>query len=465
VTDVVVIGGGIAGLAAADRLAVAGLEVTLLEAAGRLGGKVYTTSFAGRPLDLGAETMVTREPTVTDLCRELSLADDLVEPAFTGAFVWTRRGLRPLPADALTRMPGGLGTLLRSRLLSPLGVLRCGWDMIAPSRAPDGDVAIGTIVRSRLGRQVLERIVDPLLGGIHAGHCDTLSTHALAPQLIAALQTGKGLMRGLRTMGPPAAGPGFATLRGGLGSLIAALSARAQNAGASVRLRVPAIAVDTTRPDRVIVAQGHGKPIQAAACVLATPAGAAARMLRRTASACAAELGGIVYAPAAVVALTYPSEVLAGLPEGTGFVTAGDEHLVRACTWSSAKWEHLRGDPPIVKAFLGRAALVPPALSDRELAAAVHRDLVAALGLGHAPVDLRVQRFGAAIPQYSVGHLERVERIEAELPPHLAVAGASYRGAGLSACVRSGRVAADRLLCHLGATVDGADYDKVRSHA
>jgi oxygen-dependent protoporphyrinogen oxidase len=463
VSDVVVVGGGIAGLAAADRLTQAGVDVVLLEASDRLGGKVETTSFACRPLDMGAETLVTRDATARDLCDELSLSGDLVNPTSARAFVWTRRGLRSLPTGALTRMPGEPVELVRSRLLSPLGVLRCGWDLIAPSRAPDGDVAIGAIIRSRLGRHVLEQIVDPLLGGVHAGRCDTLSTQALAPQLIGALQTGKGLARGLRAAGPTAAGPAFATLRDGLGSLTAALATRTRDAGASVRLGVPTIAVHTPRQGRVIVAQDDGDAVEAVACVVATPADAAARMLSGAAPTSARELASIDHAPAAVVALAYPAEALAHLPTGTGFVTAGDERLVRACTWSSAKWPHLRGDPAILKAFVGRAGAPPPALSDRELAAAVHRELVRALALRHPPVDLQVKRFAAAIPQYAVGHLGHVDRIEAALPPQLAVAGASYRGAGLAACVRSGRAAADRVLGHVGVSVDPVNNDKVRS--
>jgi oxygen-dependent protoporphyrinogen oxidase len=459
VTDVVVVGGGLAGLAAADRLARAGVEVTLLEAADRLGGNVHTTSFVGRPLDMGAEALVTREPAAMELCRELSLDADLVTPTSSRASVWTRRGLRPLPAHALTRLPGAPLELVRSRLLSPVGLMRCGWDVIAPSRAPDGDVAIGAIVRARLGREVLEQIVDPLLGGIHAGRCDSLSALALAPQFVRALGTGKGLMRGVRAIseGPGAA---FATLRGGMESLAAALAARAQDAGANVRLGVSATMVHRLGSGGVIVAQGDGDEVEAAGCIVAIPAGAAAHVLRSGAPAAAAELGTIAHAPAAVVALAYPSEALAGLPEATGFVTAGHERLVRACTWSSAKWEHLRGDPAIVKAFVGRARASAPAVGDRDLATAVHRELALALSLRHAPVDLRVHRFGAAIPQYAVGHLDRVERIEAALPPSVAVAGASYRGAGLSACVRSGRAAADRVLGHLGAT-----HEAARSHA
>jgi hypothetical protein len=161
-------------------------------------------------------------------------------------------------------------------------------------------------------------------------------------------------------------------------------------------------------------------------------------MLRRAAPTAVAELSSIEQAPAAVVALAYPADALVGLPVGTGFVTAGEEPLVRACTWSSAKWEHLRGEPAIVKAFVGRAGAPAAAAGDRELAAAVQHELAEALGLRHAPVDLRVRRFGAAIPQYAVGHLERVSRIEAALPARIAVAGATYHGAGVAACALRG---------------------------
>jgi oxygen-dependent protoporphyrinogen oxidase len=445
-TEVLVIGGGVAGLAATDYLAHAGRDVTLLEVSDRLGGNVHTMSFAGRPLDLGAEMLVTREPTAVDLCRALSLDSELVTPACTGAFVWTRRGLRPLPTDAVSRLPGAPRELLRSRLLSPHGLLRCGWDVIAPSAAPEGDVAIGAVVRSRLGRQVLEHIVDPLLGGVHAGSCDTLSARALAPQFIAALGSGKGLIRGLRAAGAMPGGPGFATLRGGLGSLTAALATRAQHAGASLRLGVRATAIHTRPRGRVVVTQGDGDTLEAAACIIATPASAAARLLAGTTSGVAEELAAIPHAPTAVVALAYPAEAVAGVPAGTGFLTAGEERLVRACTWSSNKWEHLRGEPSIIKAFVGRAGTPPPAVGDRELATAVHRELALALGLSHAPTDVLVRRFATGISQYMVGHLNRVERIEAALPPRLAVAGASYRGAGISACLRSGHAAARHVL-------------------
>jgi oxygen-dependent protoporphyrinogen oxidase len=461
--DVVVVGGGLSGLAAADRLAAAGARVTLVAAAERLGGNVYTSSFADRPLDLGAELLLTRDPMAIELCRELSLSEALVTPAQDRSYVWARRGLRPLPPDAIARMPGGLPELLRSRLLSSRGLLRCGFELVAPSQAPDSDVAIGAVVRSRLGREVLEQIVDPLLGGIHAGRCDSLSARALAPQLLRALATGKGVIRGLRDEGSGAAGPMFATLRGGLGLLVARLAARAEAAGANLRLGVSAVDVDVSRRGGLIVAQRDGDALHATACVVATPAAAAAWMLTRTARAAANELARIVHARTAVVALAYPAEALSELPAGTGFVTAGEEPLVRACTWSSSKWAHLRGDPAIVKAFVGRAGAPPPAVGDREFGAAVHRELTIALGLRHRPVEMHIERFGASIPQYFVGHLERVDRIEAALPAGIVLAGASYSGAGVSACLRSGRAAADQVLGHLGGNVDDATNEPERS--
>ena len=463
--DAVVVGGGVAGLAAADRLAAAGLDVLLLEASDRLGGNVRTIAFAGRRLDVGAEVLVTRDPAGIELCRELGLDRGLVAPAVDGAHVLAGGRLRPLPAGAMARLPGDPRDLLRSRLLSPLGVLRCGVDLVAPSRSPAADVAIGAIVRRRLGAQVLDRLVDPLLGGVHAGRCDELSAEALAPQLLAALATGKGLVRGLRAAGPGAPGPPFVTLRGGLGTLTAALAARARAAGARVRLCAPVHAVRACGGDRVSVRLGDGDAVEAAACVIAAPAGPAAALLTGIAPAAAAELDGIVHAAAAIVALAYPAGALAGLPAGTGFVTAGDERVVRACTWASAKWRHLDGDPAIVKAFAGRAGAPPPRLGDRELAALVHWELADALGLRRRPLEAHVQRFEPAIPQYAVGHLGRVGRIEAALPANIAVAGASYRGAGLAACIRSGHAGAACVLRRLGAAAGDPPLESTRSPA
>jgi oxygen-dependent protoporphyrinogen oxidase len=176
---------------------------------------------------------------------------------------------------------------------------------------------------------------------------------------------------------------------------------------------------------------------------------AAAGILAGSAPVAAAELARVSYSSAAVVALAYPAAALRGLPEGTGFLSAGERRLVRACTWSSAKWRHLAGEPALLKAFVGRAGEPPPAVSDGELAKLVHAELAQELGLTQRPAETHVERFATAIPQYAVGHLARVARIEESLPERVGVAGAAYRGAGIPACVRSGEAAADRVLGQL----------------
>jgi oxygen-dependent protoporphyrinogen oxidase len=202
----------------------------------------------------------------------------------------------------------------------------------------------------------------------------------------------------------------------------------------------------------VTVVAADGTELHADACIVATPARRAADVLQRSSPVAAAELAHLSKAASpAVVALAYPAAALAHLPEGTGFLTAaGDGRLVRACTWSSAKWRHLAGDTVLLKAFVGRAGEPPPAITDGELAKQVHAELAQALRLRDRPIETHVERFAAALPQYGVGHLERVQRIEDTLPERIQLAGAAYRGVGIPACVRSGQTAADRLLERLG---------------
>jgi oxygen-dependent protoporphyrinogen oxidase len=387
--------------------------------------------------------MITAQPAGVALCEQLGLGDDLVTPVAAPAHVWVRGRLRPLPTGLMTGLPGGVGGLLRSRILTPGGLLRAGRDLMLPSRGPEGDVAIGAIVRDRLGPQVLDRLVDPLVGGIHGGRCDELSAQALMPQAITALADGRGLIRGLRATARGGHGPAFLTLRHGLGTLTAALAQRLLADGGDVRLAAGATAVRPA-PGGVSVATGDGTEVHGDACILAIPAPAAARVLE--ASVAALELSHLTYSSAAVVALAYPADALGGLPEGTGFLTAADEgRLVRACTWSSAKWRHLAGEPVLVKAFVGRTGE-----ADGELVELVHEELAQALWLRGRPAETHVERFPTALPQYAVGHLARVARIEAALPDGVELAGAAYRGAGIPACVRSGQAAADRVLGRLG---------------
>ncbi|MDO9352063.1 MAG: protoporphyrinogen oxidase, partial [Solirubrobacteraceae bacterium] len=204
---VAVVGGGISGLAAAHRLIAsappASIRVTILEASDRFGGWVRTESFAGRPVDFGPDSLLVRTPWAAELARELEIEDELVSPGTGGASILRGGKLRPLPTGILAGLPDGPMPFVRSGLLGPLGIARAALDLVLPKNAPSGDESIGDLVRRRLGGQALERVIDPLLGGVHAGRCDDLSVAATAPQFAAAAKADRSLLRGLRKTAPP----------------------------------------------------------------------------------------------------------------------------------------------------------------------------------------------------------------------------------------------------------------------
>ena len=456
---VVVIGGGIAGLAAAHRISAdaPGTEVVVLEASGRLGGRITTMPFAGVQLDMGPDALLSRAPGGIALCRELGLGDELVAPAPGPAYVWSRGRLRPMPAGLLAGLPAGPGELLRSRILSPRGVARAGLDMVLPRGAVPEDETIGALVRRRMGAQVLDRLIDPLLGGINAGSCDELSARAAAPQIAAAAAADRSLVRGLRKSvpkAPPGATPApmFLTVRGGLGRLVGAL---VEHTNAELRTAAQVDAIVPAGDGLEVVLDG-GEALAADGVVLAVPAHAAACILRDQAPVAAYELCGISSASVAVVALAYPRDAVR-TPPGSGFVVARDEELgITACTWASAKWPHLGNGPlSIVKCSIGRAAdgTAEVDRDDDELIAIARRELARTLGLTTEPAQALVVRHPQALPQYEVGHVDRIaaaRRAVKQVLPGVELAGNAYGGVGLPSCISGAHAAAERVLSRLG---------------
>ncbi|HQR26735.1 MAG TPA: protoporphyrinogen oxidase [Nocardioides sp.] len=452
----VVVGGGIAGLAAAYFLADdPSHDVLLLEGSPRTGGKLRREEVAGLRVDVGAEAMLHRRPEGVDLARALGLP--VVHPATVESRIWTRGALRPLPRS-LMGVPLDLEALAASGILSEAGLARVLEERTIPPSAVAHDVSVGELVEQRVGTEVVDRLVEPLLGGVYAGHARELSALATVPQLVAYARRGS-ILEQAAAIPTTYEAPVFAGVEGGMGRLAEALEACGRFA---VRTDAPVRSVRPTPGGRAAFQLTLGSAaapelLEADQVVLATPAAPTARLLADLAPEAAAELAGIESASVAVVTLVFLARTLPKLP-GSGFlVPPVDGRRIKASTFSFAKWGWVRdagrgaadGDDLLVlRTSLGRhreeATLQ---VDDDELVAVSLAELGEAAGLRTAPVATHVHRWGGGLPQYAVGHLDRVARVRAEVArvPGLAVCGAAYDGVGIPAVVASARTAADCL--------------------
>ena len=445
---VAVVGGGMAGLAAAHALR-GRASVLVLEASSLIGGKVRASEVGGLSVDEGADSLLRRVPYGLDLARAVGLGERLTSPTTGTAYVLSRGRLRPLPAGTILGVPGDLASLARSEVLSATALARVPLDLVAPGEPTTDDVSVGSLVTNRLGREVVERLVDPLLGGVYAGRADLLSQQATLPQLTAPLARHRSLIRATREARSSfggASGPVFAGLPDGLGQLPAAVAAAS---GAEIRTGTTVRALSRTANGWRLTTGSTAEPsyLEGDAVVLAGPAAPAARLLRDVAPTAAGELGGVDYASVAIVTLVLDGPAPG---RGTGYLVPAVEGLTTtAVTFTSRKWG--RPGPAVVRASVGRYGdEVELQREDGELVRIVHEELETVLGPVPRLVDSRVTRWGGGLPQSAVGHLDRVRRIRAALPPGLAVAGAAYDGVGVPAVIRSGTEAAAVVLPHNG---------------
>lgn len=505
-TRVAVVGGGVSGLACAHRLRTLlgpAAEIVVLEQRDRLGGVLRTVDLAGAPFDVGAEAFLVRRPEVPALLTEIGLADALTHPTAATATIRAGGRIVGLPRGTLMGVPGRDADL--GGVLSDAGRAAVAAEPTTPlDWDPGTDVALGALLRRRFGPEVVDRIADPLLGGVYAGRVDRLGLRATVPALAAALDAGAGSLTEAASAGmaasgqrggtlhagtsaagtgrpapppdgngaagdtgaepfavpqPVAAGPVFGAVRGGYREMIAALVAAS---GSRVRTGVTVRELHR-RPDGWRLVLGpvpQPEALDVDAVVLAVPAPAARRLLEPVAPAAAAAAGRIELASSAVVALAFRAADVAGMPGTSGCLVAADEPLsVKGVTHASTKWAHLGEDGLVrLRASIGRfgeeAGLQ---VDDAELVARVRADLAVLDGVDAVPVASFVQRWGGGLPQYGVGHGAVVDALESAVAAvgGLEVAGSMLHGVGVPACVATARAAAERLAPALPAARTG----------
>ncbi|MGJ9423467.1 protoporphyrinogen oxidase [Aeromicrobium sp. CF3.5] len=449
---VAVIGGGIAGLTAAYDLAAAGCEVTVLETSDRVGGKLRQAEVGGIAVDVGAESILARRAEGLDLVRDIGLIDAIEHPSTASASIWTRDALRPMPPTVMG-VPADLQALLASGIVTEA-------PESAPAAVPDEDVSVASFVEQRLGREVVDRLIEPLLGGVYAGHSDRLSLRATAPQVLALggdLVSGAARSLAERAQAQQSSQPSpvFFAPTGGVGTLPDAIVAAgdfAVRTSTTVRGldRLPAHEPGSPRWRLTIGPTTAIEHLEVDAVVVATPAPAAARLLSDVAPRAAFALAAVEYASVALVTFCLGGEFRT---TGSGFLAPPvDGTVIKGASFSSSKWQWSRdaaSDRAIVRTSIGRAGETLLLQNDDEnLVRLALADLTAAVGQAGPVIDAHVHRWGGGLPQYEVGHLDVVDEIDADIASveGLEVCGAAYRGVGIPAVIGTARVAAARLL-------------------
>lgn len=447
-----IVGGGISGLTTAMHLADAGAEVTVLEADERVGGQIHSRSLSGHDLDVGAEALHTAAPEVPALLGRLQLEGEVVEARGGATWLAGPRGLRALPEGVGPAGPTRIWPVATSGILSPAGLLRAALEPLMPDSRPEGDTAVGDYLAGRFGHEVSERLVDPLLGNLHAGDIHRLSMRAATPMLDRAARRHRSLVLGRRGTGggPPLS---FVTVQGGLRRITEALAADDR---ITVRRSSPVERVER-RPGGYRLHGPAGEATEVDAVVLAVPAAVAARLTAPLDPVAGELLSGIVTASVATVVVGYRRDDIARHERfaGTGLLLpSSSEHLLKAATFLSSKWPHLAtAEPFLVRLSAGRAGDDRLGqLDDAELLTRLQADLADVTGLDASPVTAPatslLQRWDHTMPQLEVGHTERITEVRRRLADghRIALAGAPYDGIGISSCLRSARAAADAVL-------------------
>jgi oxygen-dependent protoporphyrinogen oxidase len=465
---IVVIGGGIAGLAAAHHVLELnqqkslGLEVVLLEAAPRLGGSIATERTGDFLVEGGPDSFITEKPWALRLCERLGLTSRLIstQAAFQKIYIVHRGKLELLPEGFFLLAPTRLWPFIQTPLFTWRGKLRMACELFLPRGQLDGDESLGSFVRRRFGREALERVAQPLVGGIYASDPDQLSLGATMPRFREMERARRSVswamwseQRRRARKAPGGSGARwslFVTLLGGMQELVETLGQRLPEGSIRLNAAVSRLTRDPNKKLWRIESAGNNN-LEAAGVILATPAFRTAEMLGPVAIDAAQALKQITYASTATVSLAYRRGDFPGALDSFGFVVpAIEKRKIMACTFSSIKYP---GRAPeghvLLRAFVG--GMLQPELSqddDETIEKNVRAELASLLGVSVPPLFSRIWRHPRSMPQYHVGHGALIKRIEAALEPFpgVALAGSAYHGVGISDCVRTGEEAAEKII-------------------
>ena len=468
---VVIIGGGISGLATAfslqEKAIQAGvpLRCTVLESGPSWGGKIVTHRVGDIVTEAGPDSFLSQKQAGLDLCTKLGLADQLINTNETKkkACVLHRGRLQDLPEGLLSFVPKQLGSFLHSGLLSWSGLARMGLEFAVPPGSPRDDESLARFLCRRFGVQAYERVLEPLMSGIYAGDAEQMSLQATFPRFFELEQQYGSVVRGMMAAKKAAApvstgGPRrtmFVSLQYGLGELVTALTSRLTQQGVDLRLgcQVDALRVRSHELGRWTydVILHDRSALSAESVVLATPAFVSAELLRPLSPIAGGLLELIPYTSTATIAMTFSAQAVAGAVEGFGFIVPRIEGRdLIAATWTSLKWPHRApADQLLVRCYVGgvgREEILER--DDGQLIATVRSELKALCGISAEPIYTEVNRWRKGMPQYTIGHLDRLTQLDAALSryPGLVLTGAGYRGVGIPDCIRDGAVAAERVV-------------------
>jgi len=469
---IVIVGGGIAGLAAAHHIEKKSkengqlVEVTVLEAADYWGGKIKTTVENGFVIEGGPDAYLVTKPWMRALCKELGLESELhgTSQEHTETFILHRGKLTSIPTGLTMTIPTEFGPLLKTRLLTLTDKARMGFDFLIPPKKENGDESLAGFITRRLGRATYDNLIGPLLSGIYAGDGDRLSLQSTFPLLrdmelehgglikgALALKLKRASMAQKRPNGNKAGKSRsiFETHKRGLAVVVASLVDSLEDRGVQLKLNTPVARVETSGTGYLLHNQ-DGSQIAADAIVMAAPAYIAAEILSGLSPALAEEISQIEYVTTATVSLAYKKDTLPRL-EGYGYIIPQNEDSkALACTWTSTKWAARAPEEyALLRVFVGRIQDAEKLPEDEALLIQMAKDEIQqTMGISIEPEFSWVSRWEKAMPQYNLGHPQRLERIETILKDHptLALAGNGYYGIGMPDCIHSGIQAAEKLL-------------------